>query len=139
MQNLTQIRKAVLKKSKGKYMAQIPQKEIVEAMKELSANAYKLLMYYYSRRDGWRFDDENIANAIGTSARQVKKARRELISQGYLLIQKGEVDVYFIGKKAVKQFKEGIIEDDETDEPQEPIIVKTHNDYVMECEGKEPS
>ena len=96
--------KAILKKGETKYMARIPQKELTEAMKELSNGAYKLLMYYYSRRDGWKFVDNNIATTIGTSERQLRKFRKELITKQYLLIQRGQVDVYFIGRLAVNQF-----------------------------------
>jgi len=90
--------------SRDEYMAQIPQRELTEAMKDLSNGAYKLLMYYYSRNDGWVFIDENIASAISSSVRQVKKFRKELVDEKYLLIQKGQVDVYFIGRMAVHQF-----------------------------------
>ena len=40
-------KKAILKKKETKYMARIPQTEIPLAMKELSATAFKLLMYYF--------------------------------------------------------------------------------------------
>ena len=113
--------KSILKKSKGRYMASIPQVEITEAMRELSNGAYKLLMYYYSRNDGWVFVDDNIATAIRSSSRQVKKFRKELVDHGYLLIQKGQVDVYFIGKLAVKQFVESSYLDEEV-LPKEPLI-----------------
>lgn len=115
--------KSILKKSKGKYMASIPQIEITEAMRELSNGAYKLLMYYYSRNDGWVFIDDNIANAINSSARQVKKFRKELIDTGYLLIQRGQVDVYFIGRLAVKQFVDSSYTEPEV-MAKEPLISK---------------
>lgn len=115
--------KAILKKSKGRYMASIPQVEITEAMRELTNGAYKLLMYYYSRNDGWVFVDENIAKAIDTSVRQIKKFRKELIDAGYLLIQKGQVDVYFIGRLAVNQFLSDDYEEDEAT-PKAPTIGK---------------
>ena len=102
-------------------MARIPQKELLDAMKDLSSGAYKLLMYYYSRNDGWRFVDENIASAIDTSTRQVKKFRKELIDAGYLLVQRGEVDVYFIGRLAVKRFEDDIQDTDIT-EATDPLI-----------------
>jgi len=85
-------------------MARISQKEIVHSMKELSSSAFKLLMYYYSRNDGWIFKDSEIAKAIDSTERMVKKYRKELIDNGYLLIQRGEVDVYFIGKDSVQEF-----------------------------------
>ena len=113
--------KSILKKSETKFMAKIPQLEIVEAMKELSNGAYKLLMYYYSRRDGWRFIDKNIASSIDSSERQIKKFRKELMDKGYLLIQKGQVDVYFIGRLAVRKFKEDIYQEEEAIEA-EPVI-----------------
>jgi len=113
--------KAILKKSKGKYMASIPQTEITEAMRELSNGAYKLLMYYYSRNDGWVFNDDNIATAINSSARQVKKFRKELIDSSYLLIQRGQVDVYFIGKLAVAQFLTSSYSEPEA-VPKQPLL-----------------
>ena len=114
-------KKAVLKKSKGKYMAQIPQAEITKALGELSQGAYRLLTYYYSRQDGWVFNDDNIAKTMGTSVRMIKKYRKELIDKEYLLIQKGEVDVYFIGKNAVYQFINNITKNDD-DDIMEPIV-----------------
>ena len=114
--------KAVLKKSETKFMAKIPQVELTKAMKELSIGAYKLLMYYYSRRDGWKFEDHNIAETIGTSTRQIKKFRKELIEKKYLLIQKGQVDVYFIGKLAVEKFENDIY----------------HKDAKYDCYDEEP-
>lgn len=98
--------KCVIKKKETKYMARIPQAEISLAMQELSATAFKLLMYYYSKNDGWVFIDKNIAKAIGSSERMVKEYRKELIKHKYLLIQKGQVDVYFVGKGAVEQFEQ---------------------------------
>ena len=113
--------KAILKKSKGKYMASIPQAEITKALTELSQGAFRLLTYYYSRNDGWVFDDDNIARTLDTSVRMVKKYRKELIDENYLLIQRGEVDVYFIGQLAVKQFEDNISDPDDT-LATEPVI-----------------
>lgn len=101
----------------------IPQKELTEAMKELSNGAYKLLMYYYSRRDGWVFLDKNIANTIGTSERQLKKFRKELIDNHYLLIQRGSVDVYFVGQLAVLRFINDVHSEEE-EEYQDPLVLK---------------
>lgn len=114
--------KAVLTKSKGKYMAQIPQAEISKGLQELSQGAFRLLTYYYSRRDGWVFKDENIAKTLNTSARMVKKYRKELIDKKYLLIQKGEVDVYFIGQKAVEKFLNPDISELEDDDIMPPLL-----------------
>lgn len=114
--------KSILKKSKGYYNMTMPQKEAIEAMRKLSDGAYKLLVYYYSRNDGWRFSDEKISEAIGTSARQVKKFRKELVDNNYLLIQKGEVDVYFIGEIAVTQFKNDVYVDLDDNIAKDPII-----------------
>lgn len=118
--------KAIIKRKETKYMARIPQAEITQAMKELSSTAFKLLMYYYSRNDGWIFKDENIAKAIDSTERMVKKHRKELIDAGYLLIQKGQVDVYFVGKGAVEQFHKEISGDTYDEEPTDPIISKQH-------------
>ena len=114
--------KAVLTKSKGKYMAQIPQAEITKALKQLSQGAFRLLTYYYSRRDGWVFNDSNIADTLSTSVRMVKKYRKELLDSKYLLIQKGEVDVYFIGQKAVEKFLNPDLTELEDDDIMEPLL-----------------
>jgi len=116
--------KAVITKSKGKYMAQIPQAEITKGLQELSQGAFRLLTYYYSRRDGWIFDDNNIAKALGTSVRMVKKYRKELINNKYLLIQRGEVDVYFIGQIAVNRFLNPNLEDLQDDDVKEPLLAR---------------
>lgn len=113
----------LLDKYGPKVMASIPQVELIEAMSELSTGAYKLLMYYYSRNDGWVFVDDNIAKAINSSARQVKKFRKELTDKGYLLVQKGQVDVYFIGKLAVRRFINSEVDVD-IYEAKEPVIGK---------------
>ena len=120
------LNKAIIKKKEAKYMARIPQAEIAISMKELSATAFKLLMYYYSRRDGWRFNDKYTAEAIDSSERMVKTYRKELITKKYLLVQKGEVDVYFVGTGAVAQFYEEVGEDVMDEVPSDPIIVKTN-------------
>ncbi len=99
----------------------IPQTELTSAMTDLSTGAYLLLMYYYSKRDGWTFVDDNIARTINTSVRQVKKFRKELIDKQYLLIQRGQVDVYFIGQIAVDRFINSITSEEE-EEPMEPLI-----------------
>ncbi len=118
----------ILKANEDMTFIEIPQTEIVEAMKDLSNGAYKLLMYYYSRRDGWRFIDANIAIAIDSSERQVKKFRKELIDKQYLLVQKGQVDVYFIGKLAVDKFKNELYTEEEV-LPTEPVISRgNHNE-----------
>ena len=100
------------------------QAEILAMMSDLTSGAKDLLLYYYSRNDGWRFDDDNTAKFINTSERQVKKFRRELITKGYLLIQKGEVDVYFIGRLAVDKFKKEIDDTPNDEEPTNPLITK---------------
>lgn len=105
-------------------MSRIPQAEITKALKELSSGAYRLLTYYYSRNDGWIFNDKNIADTLGSSERQVKRYRKELIDEGYLLIHKGQTDVYFIGQGAVKKFLGNDDYDPNDEEPKDPLITK---------------
>ena len=114
----------ILKKYVDMLNVEIPQAEILAMMSDLTSGAKDLLLYYYSRNDGWRFDDENIAKFIKSSERQVKKFRRELIAKQYLLIQKGEVDVYFIGRLAVEKFKKEISEVPDDEDPTDPLITK---------------
>lgn len=51
-------------------MSRMPQAEVTKALKELSSGAYRLLTYYYSRNDGWVFEDKNIADTLSTRERQ---------------------------------------------------------------------
>ncbi len=85
--------------------ASIPTDELITAMKDLSTGAYKLLMYYYSRKTGWNFSDREIANTIDVSERRLKELRKELIDGKYLLILKGGIDNYFVGRNAVQEWE----------------------------------
>lgn len=116
------LNKAILKKSETKYMARIPQAEITKALSDLSSGAYRLLTYYYSRNDGWEFSDTNIAKTLGSSERQIKRYRKELIDKNYLLIQKGQVDVYFIGQLAVNKFVNEVPYDASDETSTDPVI-----------------
>jgi hypothetical protein len=88
------------------YTCRIPTHEAIEAMKELSDVAYKLLIYYYSKSTGWNFDDTVMADALGVTPRTISERRNELIDKGYLMIEKGKnIDNYFVGKKAVMDWK----------------------------------
>ena len=97
--------RSIIMHSKGSYKCQAPADEIRYAMKELSANAYKLLMFYYSVNTGWNFDDEQIAHTLGVSTKTMKTVRKELIDKKYLLIIRGSIDNYFIGKRAVFEWE----------------------------------
>ena len=116
--------RTILKKTETKYMSRMPQAEVTKALKELSSGAYRLLTYYYSRNDGWVFNDINIANTLGSSERQVKRYRKELLDEGYLLIHKGQTDVYFIGQGAVTKFMEAPEYDPNDELPKEPLVTK---------------
>ena len=100
------MKKTLLMKSKGRFMAHIPAGELLTGIKDLSKGAYQLLMYYYTKGDGWEFEDKEMSESIDTSPRMVKQYRRELIDKKYLMIMKGSVDVYFIGRQAVLDFEE---------------------------------
>lgn len=99
------VKRTVIMHSRDTYNATIPSDELVAAMTDLSAGAFKLLMYYYSRKTGWNFDDKEIAKTIGMSERRVKEVRKELVDHKYLLILKGDIDNYFIGRKAVLEWE----------------------------------
>lgn len=91
--------------SREPYNSTIPSDELITAMTDLSSGAYKLLIYYYSRRTGWNFDDVEIAKTIGVTDRRVKELRKELTDKKYILILKGNpIDNYFIGRKAVQEW-----------------------------------
>jgi len=105
-------------------MSRMPQAEVTKGLKELSSGAFRLLTYYYSRNDGWVFDDDNIANTLGSSARQVKRYRKELVDEKYLLIHRGETDVYFIGQGAVDKFIKDSEYDPNDELPKDPLVSK---------------
>lgn len=99
--------------SKEKNYVRLPQGEMVEALTELSANAFKLLAFYYSRSNYWEFEDSATAKQIGLGIKTFQKIRWELLDKGYLHIEKGRLDSYFIGKAAVLTYKKnaGLLEE----------------------------
>ena len=92
-------------------MAQIPADELITATRDLTAKAYQLLMYYYSKGERWNWEDKQIASELGMSIRKVQEYRRELISKDYLYIVKGKINNVFIGRQAVMDFKHPTKED----------------------------
>ena len=97
-------------------MARIPSDELVTAQKDLSARAFGLLMYYYSKGPHHQWRDEEISEDLNLSMRKVKEYRRELINMDYLYITKGEVTNVFIGRQAVMEWKAPLAHDSETGE-----------------------
>ena len=96
--------KDIIMHTTAQYTCRIPTDEAITAMKDLSSGAYKLLIYYYSKSTGWSFNDQDIADTLGVSIRRLKELHKELKDKGYLLILKGEVNNYFVGRKAVLQW-----------------------------------
>lgn len=87
-------------------MTRIPNSDLLDGYRELSPNAFKLLTYYYSKGDGWVFDPKTITESLGlTSTRTVQNLTLELQTKGYLYCPKGDLDVYIVGKKQVKEYK----------------------------------
>jgi helix-turn-helix protein len=95
----------IIEKSRGKFMASIPTDEMIYAMKDLSPKAYQLLMYYYTKGNGWVFNDAEMADTLGIGERMLNEYRRELVSKKYLLIIKGKVTLYFVGRSSVMDFE----------------------------------
>ena len=92
--------------SKEHFNTMIPTSEIINAMKDLSTGAYKLLMYYYARKAGWAYDEGEMASTIGVTVRRVQALKRELTEKKYLLVLKGTaVDNVFVGRKAVSDWE----------------------------------
>lgn len=90
----------------GSHTCRIPTDEALDAMKDLTSGAYKLLIYYYSKSTGWKFEDSQIADTMGVSVKTVGDLKRELIAKNYLWIEKGRsLDNYFIGRRAVAAWK----------------------------------
>lgn len=96
--------KAVIQHSFHHLKCLIPRDEALLAMSDLSDNAFKLLIYYYSRTSGWTFSDSEIAKTLGITERTVNDNRKELIKKKYLLITSGEIDNYFVGKDIVRKW-----------------------------------
>lgn len=89
------------------YRCRIPTNEAIDAMKDLSSGAFKLLIYYYSKSTGWNFNEIEIAEALGISVKRVGELKKELTDKDYLLIESGKnIDNYFIGRQAVRQWKD---------------------------------
>ncbi len=104
MKKRTIVQKSIVE---TKFMTRIPNTDLHNAYGDLSPNAFKLLTYYYSKGDGWEFKDKEIAqNFKIKNVRTIAKARKELIDKEYLLIYKGTVDNYFVGRKKVSEFKQ---------------------------------
>lgn len=109
-------KKDIVMHSSDPYKCKAPTYEVLESMKELSSNAFKLLMYYYSKSTGWKFEDSDIAYTIGVTERVVKTLKKELLDKEYLHIEKGKnTDMYFVGKKAVREWKYPADEDELVD------------------------
>ncbi len=99
-----------MKHSASKRRTTLPTDELINSIRHLSAKAHHLLMYYYTKFDGWTFDDLNIAKEIGLpNERAVKKYRKELIDSGYLYITGKNPTIYFVGKASVLDFKDNNI------------------------------
>ena len=94
-----------MKSRDASYNAVIPANEILTAIQDLSSNAFKLLTYYYTRNNGWEFKDSETAKSLGVNTRTLASLRNELINKDYLLIVKGKIDNYFVGRKQVMDFK----------------------------------
>ena len=91
-----QIKRAIIMHSKSQHKSQMPTDEVEYALRDLTANAYRLLTYYYSKSTGWTFHDDKIANVLGVTLRTYKDLRKELTDKGYLLIINNKPPMYFI-------------------------------------------
>ena len=92
--------------SQDTFRCKAPTYEVLEAMKELNETEFKLLMYYYSKSTGWKFDDTQIAATIGVTPRTLSTAKHSLMDKEYLyIIKHKEADTYFVGKRAVREWK----------------------------------
>lgn len=84
----------------------LPVIETLAAIKDLTGEAFKLLILYYSKTTGDVIDDKEIAEALEVTEKRVKELRKELVDKDYLLIEKGgHIDNYFIGRQAVMAWK----------------------------------
>jgi len=86
-------------------MSNIPSDELITAQHDLSAKAFGLLMYYYSKGDKWEWRDSVMAQDLSMTQRKIKEYRKELIDKEYLYVVKGEITNVFIGRQAVMDWK----------------------------------
>jgi len=98
----TVIKKSVVENMK---MTRIPTSDLADGYLELRPNAIKLLTYFYSKGDGWEFKNDVIASHLGVKISTVRTLISELVSKGYLLVVKGKVINYFVGKKEVSAYR----------------------------------
>jgi len=96
------------KKMRGIHMANIPVEDIEHGMKQLSSGAFQLLMYYYTKSDGWAFSEKKMCDDLGVKIRTLKEHIKELTDKKFILILKGAVDVYFIGERAVNEYEQAV-------------------------------
>lgn len=120
--NMPIFSKDVINHSKERRMLSMPSNEATKAMSELSSGAFKLLVYYYSKQNGWKFDDNEIAKTLNITVKRFKEIRKELVDKDYLLIGKGRGDYtnYFVGKSQVAKRK--LIYDYVPDDCDEPMF-----------------
>jgi len=100
-------KRTIIMHTQRPHTCKIPTEEALEAMTQLSSGAFKLLIYYYSKFTGWNFSDEEICKTLDVSTRRLKQLRKELVDKKYVYIQKGGIDVYFIGKASVEEWAAG--------------------------------
>jgi len=94
--------RAFIKHSRTQFNLIMPEQESEDALKELTGNGFKLLCYYYCKKDGWFFNDEETAKAIGIKTRTLTDTtKKELVNKKYLKIIKGQRDIYLVGRKEV--------------------------------------
>ena len=94
-----------MKKDISKY-SNIPNDQLIKALK-LSSPAFKVLIYYYSKSGSWSFNDDTIATDCGLSKRGFNDARRELINNDWLIMDKGGIiTIYILGLDSVGEYKE---------------------------------
>lgn len=85
-------------------MTRIPNSDLAAGYLELSDTAFKLLIYFYSKGDGWVFDIAVMERIFDLTNRTVKERIKELKDKGFLLHSKGDIDVYIVGKKLVGDY-----------------------------------
>ena len=106
---MTKIRKrrSIVMHSSNPYRCRIPTHEALDAMKDLTSGAFKLLIYYYSKSTGWEFVDTEIAEALSVTPKRLRELKKELVDKDYLLVARGaDIDNYFIGRQAVRNWKD---------------------------------
>jgi len=88
------------------FKVMIGQTALKKGMLDLGPNAFKLFIWFHGIKDGWVFQNKQVAATLGMSVRTMQYAKKEMVDKDYLWIEhEKRYDHYYIGPKMVTKFK----------------------------------